>query len=279
MGAVSDLSDLVAKLTGGNNGNPDRFMTAIFDRLGSGAAAATVAGRTKSLWQNNKSASGQGAAPGSVVAPTKSTTGALWFVNASGGRQRRLCGLTVGGNQAGTLTLYDRLLHISGLSGTVTSAQTVGGSLSRNTGGVGNQIWVEIYGQIGATATTIKASYSDESGNAGVDTPLAVFGGTGAREAQTMIQLPLADGDFGVRAVASVTVTATTGTAGDFGVTVLRPICQVFVPQGGFGQAADLLTEFPSLPPLDDDSCLALHWTAVGTTAPQVTVQTSTIEA
>ena len=64
--------------------------------------------------------------------------------------------------QPGILVLYDRLLHIGGLNATTTAAQTVGGSLSRYTGGAGNQIWVEIYTQIGTTATTITANYTNQ---------------------------------------------------------------------------------------------------------------------
>jgi hypothetical protein len=279
MGAISDLSDLINRLTGGNNGNPHAPMVWIDSRIGSAAATATVAGRWTSLWRYNTNGGGAGATPGAVEAPTKATVGAFPFRDASGGRTRKLAGFSAAGAQSGTLLLYDRLLHIGGLSGTVTTAQTVGGTLTRNTGGVGNEIWVEIYGQIGTTGTTITASYTNQAGSSGATTPAAAIGGTGLREAERIIPLALADGDTGVRAVASTTLAATTGTAGSFGITIARPIAQIFVPAGGYGMAADLVSDFPSLPELENGSCLNFAWFSVSTTAPQNMVQLSMVEA
>jgi len=46
--------------------------------------------------------------------------------------------------------------------------------------------------------------------------------------------MSLADGDTGVRSVEGVTVAATTGTAGNFGVTLFKPI--FMMPMHGIGQ-------------------------------------------
>jgi hypothetical protein len=164
------------------------------------------------------------------------------------------------------LLLYDRLLHNGGLSGTSTVAQTVGGTLTRNTGGVGNIIFLEIYTQVGATATTIEVSYTNQGGTSGQITPAISFGGTGLREAQRLIPVPLASGDTGVQAVASVDLVAGTGTGGNFGVTIARPIAYIPINIGGVGGWRDFVTGLPGIPKLDAGSCLSLAFFSHDTT-------------
>ena len=166
--------------------------------------------------------------------------------------------------------LYDRLLQNGGLSGTNTSAQTVGGTLTRNTGGEGNQIWAEIYTLIGTTATTITASYTNQAGVSGRTTKAVAIGGTGNREAERMLPLPLQDGDTGVQAVASATLAATTGTAGSFGITVVRPLGLGLISAAALGYWRDYVAGLPGLPLIDPDACLALSFYANSTAAPQL---------
>lgn len=277
MASLTDLGDIAAQLT--TSGRAEHLFSFIDSRVGASAAVATVAARFTSLWQYNKTTGGGGAAPGAVAAPDNTTTGGLLQTDPSGGREKWLLGMnaTILGN-SGTLILYDRLLHISGLSGTSTSAQTVSGSLTRNTGGFGNQIWVEIYTQIGTTATTITASYTNQSGTSGRTTKATSIGGTGLREAQRMIPLPLQDGDTGVQAVASVTLAASTTTAGDFGVVVARPLLVLPISPVSTGSTRDCIAGFPSINEIDTDACLALSFLANSTAAPQVYVQLSTVE-
>lgn len=232
MTAFADLSEFVNRITGGNSGLPESIFYHKESRVAGAAAAAPIAGRWSSLWEYEGIPS-HGSPPGAVAAPTNATAGSLKQVSPGGGRQKWLSSIQAGLTAAGTVLVYDRLLHISGLDGTSTGAQTVGGSLTRNTGGPGNQIWAEIYTQIGASSTTITASYTDQDGNAGQTTAAVAIGNTGLREAQRMIPLSLAAGDYGVRAVASCTLAATTGTAGNFGITVLRPLAVIGVSLTG----------------------------------------------
>lgn len=280
MGALADLSDIVNRATGGNSGTPDFPFFYRDSRVDAAAANATVAGRLTSLWQYEGYPAG-GAAPSTVAAPDNTTDGAIKQADAGGGRQKWLLGMTAASSVAGTLFLYDRLLHIGGLSGTTTSAQTVGGTLSRYTGSEspGNQIWVEIYSQIGATATTITANYTDQDGNTGISSTATAIGGTGLREPQRIIALPLASGDTGVRAVASVTLAGTTGTAGNFGVSIVRPIAVIPLGLVGAGSIRDFIAGLPSIPEIKAGACLAFAWLANGTTAPQVYGSLHMIEA
>jgi hypothetical protein len=187
--------------------------------------------------------------------------------------------MTAVSSAAGTLILYDRLLTIGGFSATTTTAQTVGSTLTRNTGGVGNQIWVEIYTAIGSTGTTITASYTNQSAASGQTTLATTFGGTGFAEAQRLIVLPLASGDTGVQACASVTVLASTLTAGAFGVTIAQPLLQVPIGVTGVGGMRDLIMNGPGILQISSGACLSLAWFASSTTAPVVMGSLNFIEA
>ena len=98
-----------------------------------------AAGSFQSLWKTagfptigNIPASGNG------EIPTKDTVGALNFTNAIVGKDLYLGKLGLQGSTAGTFMLYDRLWTNSGLSGTVTTAQTFTmPSLTRHTDAVG----------------------------------------------------------------------------------------------------------------------------------------------
>ena len=278
MGAISGLDDYVNRVTGGASGNPESVWFFDNNTQNGVAAAATVAGRMSSLWTYDGVPSG-GVVPTSVVAPDSTTPGALKQTNAPGGAQKWMIGATVTANVAGTLILYDRLLHIGGLSGTVTTAQTVGGALTRNTGGVGNQIWVEIYTAIGSTATTVTASYTNQGGTSGRTSQATAIGGTGLAEATRIIPLSLAQGDYGVQAVASVTVLATTGTAGNFGITIARPILQIPVGVLGVGWIRDLVLNEPGILPIDTSACLTWAFLASTTTAPIIMGSTHFVDA
>jgi hypothetical protein len=82
--------------------------------------------------------------------------------------------------------------------------------------------YVEVYSQVGTTATTLTASYTNDAGTAGRTSPAVTFGGTGFRAPPSLLPIPLAAGDRGVKSVETVTLAATTGTAGNFGITLLR---------------------------------------------------------
>lgn len=278
MAAIADLSDLLNRATGGNSGTPEPIFFFKDARVDSAAAVATVAGRYTSLWMYEGSPSG-GPAPTTVAIPDNTTDGGLKQTDPGGGRTKWLVGGWIACNTPGTFILYDRLLHIGGLSGTVTTAQTVGGTLTRNTGGVGNQIWVEIYTQIGTTATTITASYTDQDSNTGQTSTATAIGGTGLREAQRIIPLPLAQGDYGVEACASVTLAGTSGTAGNFGVSIVRPLLSIPCPAAGVGNIADLIAARPGPIAIDTDACLALAFIANTTTVPFTVGSLNFVEA
>lgn len=280
MTALADLSDIINRLSGGNSGTPQHRFAFLDGRIQAAAASAPVANRWTSLWRYNQSDGANGAAPTTVAIPDRSTVGAMPITNPGGGRQQWLLGIEAVLSQNCTLMLYDRLLHIGNLSGTVTTAQTVGGTLTRYTGteSVGNQIWVEIYTIIGTTGTTITASYTNQAGTSGRTTRAASIGATGNREAERMIPLMLQDGDTGVRSVESVTLAGTTGTAGAFGVTIVRPLVEVAV-SASLGGMRDLIAGLPAVIEVKTGACLAHAVLASTTTAIAGCMTTHVIEA
>lgn len=198
----------------------------------------TVAGRAFSSWLQGGTPAA-GAAPTTAAVPTRATTGSL--TASSGGRDfydsagiqrilRAVVDQAPTASAGGMVTICDRLSHQGGLSATVTTAQTTNlptAALTRHTSGIGVEMGLEIYTQIGTTGTTARVSYTNTVPTAGQLTPLTTFGATGNREASRIIVLPLAEGDRGVTSVESATVTASTLTAGAFGVTLFYPLVHI----------------------------------------------------
>lgn len=265
MAAITDLSDLVNLCTGGNNGTPETIFWFKAGRIAGSQISGVPNSTGRSWWRLDGAPSG-GAIPTSGAIPDNTTTGGFKQTDPGGSREKWLLvfsGVVASGQ--GLFVLYDRLFHIGGLSGTSTSDQTVQGSpaspaLTRNTGGVGNRIAVEIYSGVGTSATTITASYTNEAGTGSRTTVAANFGGSAnANNPTRWIELPLQEGDTGVQSVQSVKLNATTGTVGDFGVTIFRPLA--FISSSGNVRAAfrDFTIGLPNIPKIDTDACLAMY--------------------
>lgn len=179
---------------------------------------------------------GAGSVPGASAVTTAATAGAIPLGAISGGKELRLAikklvvstGLVL---QASTIIICDRLVHMGGLSGTVTTAQTVSTSaLTRFTSGAGVIAALEIYTAVGATATTATINYTNDAGVAGQTSQPVVFGGVSFQNLNRLLPISLAAGDAGVRAISTVTLAASTLTAGNFGLTLFKPITPPISP-------------------------------------------------
>lgn len=280
---ILDFSDFILLATGGGGGAPETVNWYKSARVGGAASAAPVAGRITSLWRYDGMPGASSTNPTTAAVPTNATAGSMGQATSASGTKKRLLAFVAAALVAGTIIVYDRVGHQGGLSGTTTGAQTTNlptSALTRYTTGAGVEPWLEIYTQVGTTATTATASYTDDGNTAGNATPTVAFGNTGLREAQRIIPLPLAAGDRGVRAVASVTLAASTLTAGAFGVTLAYPLVTVPVPVAGVGNLWSGLLSGSG--PLDlgatSDACIALAWLANTTTIPELFGQTFFVE-
>jgi hypothetical protein len=281
MAAITDLSDLINRQSGGNSGTPNNLFYHKVPRVAGVAATAPIIGRGCSLWTYDGMPAG-GAVPTSGAIPDRTTTGALPFLVATGGRDTHLIGASITPVTAGVFLLYDRLFHIGGLSGTSTAAQTVQGSpaspaLTRNTGGAGNMAWYEIYTIVGTSAAVMTMNYTNQAGTSGQTSTINI-GTTGFREVTRAQRIQLAAGDTGIRAINTVTLSTTTGTVGNFGITIAQPLA--WIPVGAAGTAGwrDYTTGLPGIPVINPDACLALMFIPAAATAPEVWGSLATIE-
>ena len=166
------------------------------------------------------------------------------------------------GDVAGvSLTLLDLLNHSGGLNGTVTGEQTTNlptAALTRHTSGEGVMIGLIIYTQIGNTATTVTVRYTNQAGTANRVSTAIQLGGSGYREANRLILIPLEAGDTGVRSVEGVTLAATTAGAGNFGVVLFKPLTAFALENTSGAMPMDAVTGgmVGALAPFDDDACL-----------------------
>ena len=286
MGALADLSDLVNRVSGGGAATREALFFHKTPRINGTAATAPIQGRLHSLWTFDGYPSG-GAVPTTAIIPDNTTQGALKQGSNSSGYQKYLYQFGVTALLGSTFILYDRLFQEGGFSGTTTTAQQVQGNpaspaltrYSTNATCVGNMILVEIHTAIGATATTITASYTNQAGTTGRTTIATTFGGTANNTQSRAFLLPLAAGDTGVQAVESVTVLATTGTAGNFAVSIIRPLAISGVGGPGLGGFRDFTVSLPGIPEVADGACLGLLYLSSSTTTNEMFGCVSLVEA
>ena len=209
--------------------NSSRFV------LDKASLSNAVAGAYYSLWRATGQP-GQGAIPAAAANCNNAFVGAMNFTQQTspatsyGGWANAVCS-----NNAVTIEIHDRLRHMGGLNGTLTTAQTVGLDFDGITAdnmveriGDSNysdiQWWLEWYTDTGATASnaTIAVTYND--GTTGNLTAVAV-GGTVRAGRMILLNslIPAAAAGKFIRAVNTVTLSASTATAGSFGVTASRP--------------------------------------------------------
>lgn len=281
MAAITDLSDIINRMTGGNSGTPENLFFHKVPRVSGGAATNPIAGRAASIWTYDGMPS-RGQIPTTTAIPDRTTEGAMPFTAPGGGRDKHLIGVGMTPTIAGVYVLYDRLLHVGGFNGTLTTDQIVQGTtpspaLTRNTGGVGNIAMYEIYGQLGTTSTTLTMTYTDQDGNTGQTSTINI-GGTGFREATRLQRIPLAAGDTGIRAIDKIALTATTGGTGNFGITIAQPIAWIPVGAPGTMGWRDYTTGLPGIPVIDPDACLALMYIPNAATATEIMGSLSFVE-
>lgn len=215
-----------------------------------------------SLWRATGNP-GQGAIPSTAATCTSSLLGGWPFVNPVSGNSY-LAGLTIQGAASHQLIIYDRLQHMGGLSGTTTTAQTVGISIPANRNAAYTdpdlEWFCEIYTDIGTSGQTATVTYVDEGDQSATFT--FTLGGTSPlNQDSRLFPLNSATTNLGatkkIKSITSVTH-ATTGTAGSYGFTVAKRLASVNMGQINVGQTYDFAgLKFPKVP---NDACI---WFAI----------------
>lgn len=202
--------------------------------LDKASLANQTAGRYCSLWRAT-GLPAQGAIPTTAALCTNATTGAVGFAQQTAPATSYLGILNfIGSNSAQTIEVHDRLAHMGGLVLNVTTAQTVTGmdllTLDPGADRIGDaaygdvQWWLEVYADGGATASNATINVTFDDGSTGNLNTLAV-GGTiriGNRFSVDALRTT-AQQARNIRGINSVTLSASTGTAGNFGFTCTRP--------------------------------------------------------
>lgn len=239
--------------------------------------ANAAAGQFHSLWRATGQP-GQGAIPTTAARCTNALTGALSFAQQTLPATSYLAILEgLCSNSATVLEIHDRLMHMGGLSGIVATAQTVDLDLHANiasdnlTARIGDANysdvtwWLEWYGDTGGTAVTATVNVTYNDGTSGNLTAVSL---AATRRISFMVPLngsiPAADSGKFIRDVNTVTLSATTGTAGSFGVTATRYRAALYKPIANARFTADWASL--GLPSIPNSSCLMLVQLA-GTTS------------
>jgi hypothetical protein len=238
----------------------------------------TLALEAAGVWASLWTASGMpaaGAAQGSVNGANcdKSTTGAIPFSNPGSGALSLLQAVAISMPAPGALMLYDRIWHNSTLVGNSASAQTfTQPSLPARVtdSGLGCRLGLEVYSSWGTSVYTCTITYRDSNDSSDVTTTVGtvVPGGSGAPAAGTFVELPMANA-LGCKYAKQVQWGTSTGTAGNFGLVLYRPLAIIAVPAIGVANVVDFAAL--GMPGILNDACLALCWTANATTAGLVT--------
>lgn len=236
----------------------------IFDKA---SIASQTANSFCSLWRATGQP-GQGAIPTTAATCDNTLLGALQFTQQTSPATSYL-GILEGvtSNAAMTMEIHDRLMHMGGLVGNVTTSQTVNLDLNANLAsdnldarkGDANfsdvQWWLEWYTATGSSVVTATVAVTYNDGTSGNLTAQSL---AATRPASHMIPLngliPAAAAGKYIRDVDSVTLSATTGTAGNFGVTATRYRAANFYPiaNARFTAKWDDL----GIPEIANESCL-----------------------
>ena len=213
--AINNLNDIINAYNG-------RYPTSVFWN-----SITSVASLPYSLWTaTGMPGAGSVPATGSGAALSSATTGAIPLPTLSSGQSLYLFNIALNVTGGSGFMLYDKLVATSGLSGTVTTAQTINSTaLPRYTDGNGVELWLEWYSATGATARTASISYTNQDGTSGRTATATIAASTPANR---MVRATLQAGDTGVQSVQSLTIlVGTTGTAGNFGISLMRKIITV----------------------------------------------------
>lgn len=230
---------------------------------------------TQFLCDSYATTQGQGPTPTTGVVPGRTDAGALGQQNGDSTALRVIeaGGIPTAGSTVntghGVHILCDRLSHSGGLVCNTTGEQTTNlptAALTRYTSGVGVMCGLTVY-TIGAMATgTITARYT--MGGVGSKTTPTIAEPNGAVGVGRFLVLPAEAGGTGFQSVEGVTLSVAGSTAGNFGVTLFKPLAMFIVdrPQA-YNLNGNPLTGglVGALAEVLDDACLFILSCPLGT--------------
>lgn len=212
-------------------------------------SATNVAGGWVNLNQAGVNSFGQMAAPtafgsgGTAYTRTAQTTGFPRFNNPTGSNTPYIGKMGFNMANAGTMHIYDLVWAASGFAGNVATAQSVVGGAAlptRASTGRKLEIWIGCSSAIGATASNVTVQYTNTASTAGRNTTSVAI--IASMPANRMQQLSLQTGDDGVLSVQSLTLSISTGTAGNLWVMLMQRIASIGCPLANVNYDQDFAT-------------------------------------
>jgi len=251
-------------------------------------AAAYAAGR----WYD------MSALGGTPIANAWAGTALTWTTcNESSGNGTQIFGLRNGGNVStdtkhllnasavtavatgvpSQLMLVDMQGYYPGINMNSSALQTLLGTPTlRYANGLGVRAYLVVTTTTGATAHNLSMSYTDQDNNSGNTLPVTVsctasaitphitHSGTAANNYGPF--LPLASGDYGIRSVQSVQLSAAS-SAGTAALVLARPLMTIPLVAATIASERDFVNALPSLPQIHDGACLTWLYFAGAATA------------
>lgn len=193
------------------------------------------------------------------------------IINAPSGGTSRLLNWFHLATTTSNDAIYDRLAHMGGLSGTVTTPQTVNLDLATVSAagrcaadGSDVEWFLESFQAAGGTSPgTITITYTNQS-DVGSRTTTIAGAATMFPVSRLIPITTLQAGDTSIKSIQSVDLTSSTGTAGNIGVVAMKRISPYV-----FSQNLNAVLDFTEtgLPKVPDDACLQIVSFAGTTTA------------
>lgn len=283
--AIQSINDLISSISAGQ--------TARYDWNKITGAAAYTAGR----WYEMLSLGGSPVGttfPGTALAWQTCTEtagdGTNVFGIPNGGNVstdiKHLLNLAAWGTAAtsvpSTLMLVDVQGYWPGINMNLNTSQALTGTPTlRYANGAGLRMFLAARATTGATAHNLSYSYTNQAGTTGRTNPVTVactasaivphivHSGTAANNYGPF--LPLASGDSGIQQVASVQLSAASGTASTAALVLVKPLAQITIGVASLMTEKDLLNQIPSLPQIVDGACLGWILGAGAATAASTT--------
>lgn len=167
------------------------------------------------------------------------------------------------------IVLQDIQAYWPGINMNSNATQNLTGTPTlRYANGEGCRLYLVVTSTTGAVAHNVNLSYTDQSGNTGNTLPVTVACTTsavithlthsGTNTNNYGPYLPLATGDTGVQNVASVTLSAASGSASTASLVLARPLATLPMTTANVASVIDYLNLLPSLPVVKDGACLSM---------------------
>jgi len=238
-----------------------------------------VAGEIHALWNINGFPS-KGLTPTDASVCTHNTVGSWVLPTINPGEKLYLAKVAGSSSAVGQLLVFDRLCNMAGLNGTLTTSQDVNldivepaaqGRCEPDGAGV---LWgAEWYADTGSTARTLTVTYTNQDDISGRTTTISLK--ATCRNGYVIPIIPN-NSDLKIKSIQSVQLNATTGTAGNFGITARKRIAEIPIPIVGVGGLADYASL--AMPELVGIECLELLYVCGTTQTGQILGSMETIQ-